>query len=233
MILCNVLFDVKMDFTIRTRFLAGGHKTETPSSITYASVVLLESVRIVFLMAKLIDLDVMDANIEGAMKRKGLHDMRTRVWREHVGKVTVIKLAFYGIKSSGLAWISHLEENLRSMDLKIFHAANNFWYRPATKMDIQEYYKYVLVYNDDILAISTNRTDILATLDQYYMLKANSFGPPTYYLGAKIGRYTVPEDMGKSMWYMSFKSKVPSVLPSGFRPEMDALDLCGSKLAHY
>jgi hypothetical protein len=29
------------------------------------------------------------------------------------------------------------------------------------------------------------------------------------------------------------KSKARSVLPSGYRPEMDALELCGSKLAHY
>jgi hypothetical protein len=29
------------------------------------------------------------------------------------------------------------------------------------------------------------------------------------------------------------KSKAPSVLPSGYRPEMDASELCGSKLEHY
>jgi hypothetical protein len=87
-------------------------------------------------------------------------------------------------------------------------------------------------------------------------LKPNSIGPTTQYLGAQIGKYTVPEDPDKPKWYMSsekyvkeeirnvknwlelhklarLKSKYPSVLPSGYSPKMDDLELCGSKLAHY
>jgi hypothetical protein len=63
---CHIIFDVKMDFTRKARFFAGGHKTEPPTSITYASVVSQESVRIAFLLAALNDLDVMAANIQGA-----------------------------------------------------------------------------------------------------------------------------------------------------------------------
>ena len=36
---CHVIFDVKMDFTCKARFVAGGHTTDTPGSITYSSVV--------------------------------------------------------------------------------------------------------------------------------------------------------------------------------------------------
>ena len=36
---CHVIFDVKMDFTRKARFVAGGHTTDTPASITYSSVV--------------------------------------------------------------------------------------------------------------------------------------------------------------------------------------------------
>jgi hypothetical protein len=87
-------------------------------------------------------------------------------------------------------------------------------------------------------------------------VKPNLIGQPTQYLGAQIGRYTVPEDPDKPKWFLSsekyvkeairnvqswlelhklaiFKSKAPSVLPSGYRPEIDDLELCGSKLAHY
>jgi hypothetical protein len=35
---CHVIFDVKMDFTRKARFVAGGHMTETPGSLTYSSV---------------------------------------------------------------------------------------------------------------------------------------------------------------------------------------------------
>ena len=38
---CHMVFDVKMDFTRKARFVAGGHTTETPSNITYSSVVSL------------------------------------------------------------------------------------------------------------------------------------------------------------------------------------------------
>ena len=31
---CYIIFDVKMDFTRKARFVAGGHVTDSPSSIT-------------------------------------------------------------------------------------------------------------------------------------------------------------------------------------------------------
>ena len=38
-ITCHMIFDVKMDLTRKARFVAGGHLTEPPASITYSSVV--------------------------------------------------------------------------------------------------------------------------------------------------------------------------------------------------
>ena len=43
-----MLFDVKMSFTRKARFVAGGHAMELSSSITYASVVLRDLVRVAF-----------------------------------------------------------------------------------------------------------------------------------------------------------------------------------------
>jgi hypothetical protein len=60
------LFDVKMDLTRKAHFVAGGHTTETPSSLTYSSVVSCDSVRIAFLMAALNDVDVMSCDISNA-----------------------------------------------------------------------------------------------------------------------------------------------------------------------
>jgi hypothetical protein len=51
---CHVIFAVKMDFTRKARFVAGGHMTETPGSLTYSSVVSRNSsIRIAFLIAGL------------------------------------------------------------------------------------------------------------------------------------------------------------------------------------
>ena len=44
---CHMVFDIKMeDFTRKAHLVAGGHKTNAPSTITYSSVVLCETVRL-------------------------------------------------------------------------------------------------------------------------------------------------------------------------------------------
>jgi len=49
----HMIFDIKCDFTRKARFMAGGHWTNAPDSITYSSVVTRDSVRIAFLLAAL------------------------------------------------------------------------------------------------------------------------------------------------------------------------------------
>ncbi len=56
---CHMIFDIKMeDFRRKARLVAGGHMTKAPATITYASVVSRETVRIALLMAALNDLNV-------------------------------------------------------------------------------------------------------------------------------------------------------------------------------
>ena len=59
----HVLFDVKMDFTWKSIFVANGIRTEAPVSLTYSIVVSRDSVRLSFLIAELNDLDVMACDI--------------------------------------------------------------------------------------------------------------------------------------------------------------------------
>jgi hypothetical protein len=40
---CHWVFDIKMDLTHQVRFVAGGHTTETPVTMTYSSVVSCDS----------------------------------------------------------------------------------------------------------------------------------------------------------------------------------------------
>jgi hypothetical protein len=63
---CHMIFDIKMDLTRKARFVAGGHTTETPTSITYSSVVSHDSVRIAFLIAALNDVDIMACDVSNA-----------------------------------------------------------------------------------------------------------------------------------------------------------------------
>ena len=57
-ITCHLVFDVKMDFTRKARYVADGSKTDTPVGICYSSVVSRDSVRLALLVAALNDLDV-------------------------------------------------------------------------------------------------------------------------------------------------------------------------------
>ena len=56
---CHMVFDIKMeDFRRKARLVAGGHKTDAPATITYASVVSRETVRVALTIAALNDLEV-------------------------------------------------------------------------------------------------------------------------------------------------------------------------------
>ena len=62
----HMIFDVKMAFKRKARFILNGHKTPSPLGSTYAGVVSRESVRIAFTYAALNGLDVFAADIRNA-----------------------------------------------------------------------------------------------------------------------------------------------------------------------
>ena len=53
-------------FTRKARLVAGGHTTDPPASITYSSVVFIDSFHILFMIAALIDIDVYVPDIGNA-----------------------------------------------------------------------------------------------------------------------------------------------------------------------
>ena len=65
-ITCHIVFDVKMDFTRKARFVANGSMTDMPIGLCYSSVVSRDSVRIAFLVAALNDLDLLACDIGNA-----------------------------------------------------------------------------------------------------------------------------------------------------------------------
>ena len=114
-----MIFDLKMDFTRKTRLVAGGHLTQTPTSLTYASVPSWESVRLMFLVAALNDLNVVMADIGNAYLNA---KVREKIWstadtefREHNGAVVLIVQALYGFKSSGTARRAHFAQSLQDL----------------------------------------------------------------------------------------------------------------------
>jgi hypothetical protein len=66
-----MIFDIKMeDLQHKARLVTGGHKTNAPATITYASVVSHEMVHIALMLVALIDLQV---KVGDVLKAQCLH----------------------------------------------------------------------------------------------------------------------------------------------------------------
>ena len=63
---CCMIFDIKLieNFRRKSRLVGGRHKTATSASITYSSVVSIDSVRIALTIAALNDLDILACDIQ-------------------------------------------------------------------------------------------------------------------------------------------------------------------------
>ena len=239
---CHVIFDVKMDFTRKARFVAGGHLTEAPGSITYSSVVSRDSIRLAFLIAGLNDLDVLAGDVTNAYLNA---PCREKIWfegqletGEDRGKVLIITRALYGLKSSGAAWRADLAATLRDLHFSSTQADPDVWIRSA-----ESHYEMILVYVDDILIFSKDPRTLMNQLSEFYELKPESVKEPDLYLGANIEKIQVKD--GRTVYGMSsrtyvknsvkvveallreddpdakLKSTAKNPFPSGYKPELD------------
>jgi Reverse transcriptase (RNA-dependent DNA polymerase) len=116
---CHMIFDIKMDFTCKARFVAGGHVTDPPMSITYSSIISRELVRIAFIVAALNGLDIMTADIGNAYLNaytaEKVYPITGSEFGEEAGRVAVIVRALYGLKSSGVAWHAFFAQSLTDL----------------------------------------------------------------------------------------------------------------------
>jgi hypothetical protein len=247
-----MIFDIKMDLTRKARFVAGGHTTDTPASMTYSSVVSRDSVRIAFTYAALMGMDVWAADIGNAYLNA---KCRERIWTvagkefgSDEGQVLIIVQALYGLKSSGAAWRSTLAESLSDMGFSQSRGDPDVHFSIANSSG-KDHYEYILVYVDDLLVLSYSCEPIMDRIGKIYRLKDGSVGSPELYLGASITKTNNGE---RDMWSMSsdryieaaiknvevyleevgerLRGKVRAVTPfaSGYKPELETSGLLGN-----
>jgi hypothetical protein len=187
-----MVFDIKMeDFRQKARLVAGGHKTDAPATITYASVASQETVRIALTLAALNDLEVKVGDMLNAYITAPITE---KVWtalgpefEQDAGKSAVIVRALYGLKSAGAAFRAHLASCMRDMGYVSCKADPDLWLKAETQPDDgTRYYSYVLCYVDDILCIHHDAMKVLGKISTYLQLKPDSVGDPDIYLGAKL-----------------------------------------------
>ena len=244
----HLVFDVKMDFTRKARWVLDGHKTPDPIGSTYAGVVSRESVRIAFTYAALNGLDVCAADIRNAYlqapsSQKDYIICGIEFGIENVGKVALIWRALYGGKSAGRDFRNHLRSCMHHLQFASCPADPDVWMRPAKKADGSEYYEYILLYTDDALSVGeTPEKTLRDDLGRFFELKEESVGPPKIYLGGGVRKVqlengvecwafsssqyvqaavkNVEEYLSKQeKWSMPAKAETPMV--STYRPELD------------
>ena len=250
---CHMIFTIKMDgkFTRKARYVAGGHLTDPPASITYSSVVSRDSVRMCFLIASLNDLDICAVDLENAYLNA---KCREKVWCEagaefgdDNGSVMIIVRALYGLKSAGAAWRALLARTIEDMGfVPCIEADPDVYMKEDRKANGDLYYRYLLVYVDDLLSIGENAETPIDIIGNVFSLKAGSKGPPERYLGAGIEK--LQKEDGTTMWSMNcreylqasiervkklsidhdgielhkkLKVKKPRPLPKDYHPELD------------
>ena len=61
------------------------------------------------------------------------------------------------------------------------------WFRLLTRLAGDVYYKYVLLYVDNVLVITEQAKSVLRKeIGKYWVLKEELIGPPSKYLGGKL-----------------------------------------------
>ena len=111
---CNMIFDIKMeDLQQKAWYVAGGHAIVAPPALTYASVVLQESVRIALTLDVLNNLEVKTFEIHNAYltapcSEKLLTTMVSEFGPDLAGKKYLVVRAFYGLNYAGASIRNHL-----------------------------------------------------------------------------------------------------------------------------
>ena len=212
----NLVFDVKMDFTRKARWVLDGYKSPDPMGSTYAGVVSRESVRIAFTYAALNHLDVCASDIRNAYlqapsSQKDYVICGREFGLENVGKVALIHRALYGGKAAGRDYRNHLRTCMQHLNFTSCPADPDVWMRPAMKADGSSYYEYILLYVDDALCISEKAEHILRhELGKYFSMKESSIGPPNIYLGGNVRK--VQLENGVSAWSFSSRKYVQAAV---------------------
>jgi hypothetical protein len=256
-ICCHIVFDIKMDFTRKARFCAGGHTTNTPAAMTYSSVVSRDSVWISFMLAVLNGLDVMACDLENAYLNAPCME---KIWFEgglecgsNKGKVCVVVHALSSLKSAGASWRATLAQALHDIGFVSTIADPNVWIRPAACDDGYEYYKMLLVYVDNVLAISHEPKVLIDASGEYYMVKPRSDKEPDIHLGANVEKVQMPD--GREVWATSpcdyvknaiktvkgllaedgegyvLKNKAKNPFPMNYQPKLDVSNELGPELS--
>ena len=113
----------------------------------------------------------------------------------------IVKMALYGLKSSGAAFRSNQAGVLREIGYLSTTGEPDVWIRLALKPDGTEYHKIVLFFVDDVLAILATPMKNIEGIKSVFKLKGDKAELPDMYIGASMQKVETAD--GKKCWMMS------------------------------
>ena len=122
----------------------------------------------------------------------------------------IVKMALYGLKSSGAAFRAKLVGVLHDLRYMSTKADPDVWIKPSVKPDGSECYQIVLCYVDDVLSISDDPMKTIDGIKSVFKLKGDKAETPDMYLGATIQNAENAD--GTTCWTMSSEKYVKAAV---------------------
>jgi len=147
----HLVWDLKMDFTRKARWVLDGHKTANPIGSTFAGVVSRESVRIAFTYAALNEVDVCAADIRNAYlqapsSQKDYIICGPEFGLENVGKAALIHRAVYGGKAAGRDFRNHLRACMHHLQFESCPADPDVWKKATALSTMSTFYCTLMMH---------------------------------------------------------------------------------------
>jgi hypothetical protein len=200
----HIVFDVKMDFTRKARWVKDGHKTPDSLTSSFAGVISRDSICISLTHAALLGLPVLGADIRNAYLQAPSSEKHFIICGlefgiENEGHVGLIRCALYCGKVAGRNFWHYLQDCMGHLGFTSSRADPDVLFRPSKRAAVEDYYKHVLLYVDDVLLMSERADKVLRNeIGQHFVLHEESIGPPSIYLGGKLREITL--ENGVKAW---------------------------------
>ena len=154
------MFDMKMDFTHKGRWVLNRHKTPSLEGSTYAGVASQESARISFACPALNGVDAFVADIRHACFQVPISEYHhimcgLKFGLENTRKIVIMRRVLCGIKASVRDFRDHLRLCVTHIDFKPCLSELHTWMRLEHKSDKNEHCEYLLCTEDN-LVVSDN-----------------------------------------------------------------------------
>ncbi len=132
----HIVFDEKMDFTRKARWVKDEHKTPDFPTSSFAGVVSRNSIRISLTHAALLGLPVLSADIRNAYLQAPNSEKHVIICGlefgiENEGRVGLIRCALYSGKVAGCNFWHPLQDFMGHLGFTSLHTDPDVWFRPS------------------------------------------------------------------------------------------------------